>query len=109
MSDTPSTQPRSLQAMQQLVETWRASDNPPIIVTTNGCFDILHIGHLRYLQAARAFGDRLIIALNADASVRRLKGSSRPIVSENDRAELLLGLSCVDEVVLFEDDGRRTT
>jgi rfaE bifunctional protein nucleotidyltransferase chain/domain len=74
-----------------------------VIVSTNGCFDILHVGHLRYLQAARALGDVLVVAINSDASVRNLKGPNRPIVNENDRAELLAGLSCVDFVVMFDD------
>ncbi len=74
-----------------------------VIVTTNGCFDILHVGHLRYLQAAKAFGDLLVVAMNSDQSVRGLKGPERPIVSEADRAELLAGLACVDYVVLFDE------
>jgi rfaE bifunctional protein nucleotidyltransferase chain/domain len=74
-----------------------------VIVSTNGCFDILHVGHLRYLQAARSFGDLLVLALNSDASVRGLKGPERPIVPQQDRAELLAGLSCVDFVVLFDE------
>ena len=71
------------------------------VVFTNGCFDILHVGHLRYLQDARALGDFLIVGLNSDASVKRLKGSQRPIQNEKDRAEILLGLSCVDAVVIL--------
>lgn len=74
------------------------------IVATNGCFDILHVGHLRYLQACKALGDELVVLVNTDASVRRLKGDSRPIVSQSDRAELLAGLGCVDYVVLFDED-----
>lgn len=74
------------------------------IVTTNGCFDILHLGHLRYLQGCKAMGDKLVVMVNADASVRRLKGPQRPIVPELDRAELLAGLGCVDYVVLFDED-----
>lgn len=74
------------------------------LVTTNGCFDILHVGHLRYLQAARQLGDFLWIAVNSDASVQRLKGPSRPIIPEDERAELLAGLACVDAVTLFNDD-----
>jgi rfaE bifunctional protein nucleotidyltransferase chain/domain len=73
-------------------------------VTTNGCFDLLHVGHLRYLQFARAQGHYLIVAVNTDASVQRLKGPTRPIVPEDERAELLLGLSCVDAVILFDQD-----
>ena len=74
------------------------------IVTTNGCFDILHVGHLRYLQACKAMGEILVVLVNSDSSVRRLKGPKRPIVSESDRAELIAGLGCVDYVVLFEED-----
>jgi rfaE bifunctional protein nucleotidyltransferase chain/domain len=74
------------------------------IVTTNGCFDILHVGHLRYLQACKMAGETLVVLLNSDASVRRLKGPQRPIVQEADRAELLAGLACVDFVTLFEED-----
>jgi len=78
------------------------------IVTTNGCFDLLHVGHLRYLQQTKALGDALIVCLNSDASIQRLKGTSRPILPENDRAELLLGLKCVDGVVIFGEDTPET-
>jgi rfaE bifunctional protein nucleotidyltransferase chain/domain len=74
------------------------------IVFTNGVFDILHPGHLRYLQAARRHGDLLIVGLNADASVRRNKGSERPINPEGERAELLEALDCVDAVSVFDED-----
>jgi len=74
------------------------------IVTTNGCFDVLHVGHIRYLQKSRSFGDVLIVLLNSDASVKRLKGEDRPINPEDERAEVLCALSCVDYVVLFETD-----
>jgi len=74
------------------------------IVTTNGCFDVLHVGHVRYLQKSRSFGDVLIVLLNSDASVKRLKGEDRPINPEDERAEVLCALSCVDYVVLFETD-----
>jgi rfaE bifunctional protein nucleotidyltransferase chain/domain len=74
------------------------------IVFTNGCFDILHAGHLQYLEQARALGDVLVVGLNSDASVSRLKGPERPIVSEQDRAYLLAGLQCVDYVTLFGQD-----
>ena len=80
----------------------RAADRR--IVFTNGVFDILHPGHLRYLQQARALGDALIVGLNADASVRRNKGPERPINPQEERAEILEALACVDAVVLFEDD-----
>ncbi len=71
------------------------------IVFTNGCFDILHVGHVRYLKSARALGDVLIIGVNKDASVRGLKGSGRPLNGEKERAEVLCALECVDHVVLF--------
>ena len=74
------------------------------IVTTNGCFDILHVGHVRYLEETKKFGDVLIVALNSDKSVKRLKGEGRPINNENDRAEVLNGLKSVDYVVLFDED-----
>ena len=74
------------------------------IVFTNGVFDILHPGHLRYLQHARSLGDVLIVGLNADASVRRNKGAERPINPQEERAEILEALACVDAVVLFEED-----
>ncbi|HSU73997.1 MAG TPA: PfkB family carbohydrate kinase [Terrabacter sp.] len=76
----------------------------PTVVATGGCFDLLHTGHIETLRAARALGDRLVVCLNSDASVRRLKGPGRPIVPEADRARVLLALECVDEVVLFDED-----
>jgi D-beta-D-heptose 7-phosphate kinase/D-beta-D-heptose 1-phosphate adenosyltransferase len=74
-----------------------------MVVFTNGCFDILHVGHVRYLNAARALGDCLVVAVNSDASVRLIKGEARPIVPELERAEVLAGLACVDFVFLFDD------
>lgn len=73
------------------------------IVFTNGCFDLLHVGHVRYLKDAKAEGDVLIVGLNSDRSVRQIKGLSRPIVSENERAEVLASLACVDYVTLFDE------
>jgi rfaE bifunctional protein nucleotidyltransferase chain/domain len=73
------------------------------LVATNGCFDLLHVGHVRYLQAARALGDFLAVGLNSDKSVRELKGRGRAIVTENDRAEVLAALGCVDLVTIFPD------
>lgn len=73
------------------------------IVFTNGCFDILHAGHVRYLTAAKALGDCLVLGLNTDASVRRIKGPERPINSETDRAEVADALKAVDYVVLFDE------
>ena len=71
------------------------------LVFTNGCFDLLHVGHVRYLQAARALGDALVVAVNGDASVKALKGPGRPINNEADRAEIVASLACVDFVVPF--------
>lgn len=73
------------------------------MVFTNGCFDILHAGHVRYLQAARQLGDVLLVALNGDASVRALKGDGRPVNPEDDRAEVLCALGCVDYVTIFPE------
>ncbi|HYB42240.1 MAG TPA: adenylyltransferase/cytidyltransferase family protein [Candidatus Methylomirabilis sp.] len=74
------------------------------IVLANGCFDLLHVGHVRYLREARALGDVLLVALNSDASVRRLKGRGRPVMPEAERAELVGALAVVDAVLLFDDD-----
>lgn len=74
------------------------------IVFTNGCFDLIHAGHVRYLRQARALGDCLVIGLNSDASVRRLKGPARPLMSEQDRAEVLSALECVTFITLFSED-----
>ncbi|MDR1990203.1 MAG: adenylyltransferase/cytidyltransferase family protein [Acidobacteriaceae bacterium] len=73
------------------------------VAFANGVFDLLHVGHVRYLQAAAAEGDRLVVAVNSDASVRRLKGDERPVMSERDRAELVASLRGVDYVVIFSD------
>lgn len=77
---------------------------PPRVVFTNGCFDILHVGHARYLRDARALGDLLVVGINSDASVKRLKGPERPIQTEDDRSELLASLGVVDFVVVFDQD-----
>jgi len=73
------------------------------VVATGGCFDLLHVGHARTLAAARALGDCLVVCLNSDASVRRLKGAGRPIVTQDDRRDLLLALAAVDAVVIFDE------
>jgi D-beta-D-heptose 7-phosphate kinase / D-beta-D-heptose 1-phosphate adenosyltransferase len=83
-----------------------ARDKGEKIVFTNGCFDILHAGHVRYLAQARALGDRLVVGLNTDASVRRLKGDGRPVNGFDDRAEVLLALACVDWVIPFGDEAQ---
>ncbi|MBI4539029.1 MAG: D-glycero-beta-D-manno-heptose 1-phosphate adenylyltransferase [Gemmatimonadetes bacterium] len=77
------------------------------VVFTNGCFDLLHRGHVAYLDAARALGDVLVVGVNTDASVRRLKGAGRPLLPEGDRTYVLAGLACVDAVTLFEEDTPR--
>jgi len=77
------------------------------VVFTNGCFDLLHPGHVRYLAAARALGDLLVVGLNGDASVRRLKGPGRPILRAEERAEVLAGLAAVDHVISFDEDTPR--
>ena len=74
------------------------------VVVTNGCFDILHVGHVRYLQKTKSFADYLIVLLNSDKSVRAIKGEGRPINNEHNRAEILCALSCVDFVVLFDEN-----
>jgi len=74
------------------------------VVFTNGCFDILHVGHVRYLHQARALGDLLVVAINTDASVKKLKGEQRPIQTEKDRAEIMAALECVSFVTLFAEE-----
>jgi len=77
------------------------------VVFTNGCFDLLHPGHIRCLEQARALGDLLIVAINSDASVRRMKGAERPVMPEGERAEVLAALAAVDYVTVFEEDTPR--
>ena len=77
------------------------------LVFTNGCFDILHVGHVRYLEAARRLGDALLVAVNSDRSVRALKGAGRPVMNERERAELLAALSSVDFVTVFDEESPR--
>lgn len=92
----------SLSAIRTQSDAWKTSRQR--VVFTNGCFDLLHPGHVHLLNQAKALGDRLVVAINSDDSVRRLKGSGRPILSERDRASLVASLDCVDLVVLFESD-----
>jgi len=84
------------------VASWRSAGER--IVFTNGVFDLLHRGHVEYLQQAAALGDRLVIGINSDATVRRLKGAERPLTPQSERAELLQALACVDLVVVFDQD-----
>ena len=87
--------------LKKEVETWQKQGLK--VVFTDGCFDILHIGHVRYLQEAKRYGDKLIIGLNSDASVRKIKGEKRPIIPQEQRAEVLAALSCVDRIVIFDE------
>ena len=87
---------------RRLVERLRTEGRR--IVFTNGVYDLLHPGHIRYLQRARSLGDALIVGVNADASVRRIKGPSRPINPEAERAEVIAALACVDAAVIFDED-----
>ena len=86
----------------RLAERWRRQGRR--LVLANGCFDLLHVGHVRYLVGARALGDMLIVGVNGDAAVRRLKGPGRPLMPAAERAEILGALSAVDHVVVFDDD-----
>ena len=92
---------RDLTAVAAAVAADRAAGKT--IAFANGCFDLLHVGHVRYLQGARAEADTPVVAINSDASVRGLKGEGRPILSEDARAELVASLRCVDHVVVFDD------
>src|SRR2546425_2140932 len=85
------------------VEVQRRQQAGERSVLTNGCFDLLHLGHIRYLQEARALGDFLILGLNNDTGVRSLKGPGRPLVPEKERAEILAALACIDYVTIFEE------
>jgi len=87
------------------VKTWRAKGEK--ITLANGCFDLLHVGHIRYLHAAKQLGGKLIVAVNSDESVRRLKGNGRPLMPASERAEILAALSDVDAVVVFQEDDVR--
>lgn len=91
-----------MSSLLKMLETTRSSGKK--IVFTNGCFDLLHVGHVRYLQEAQKQGHVLVVGVNSDASVKRLKGPTRPIQNESDRAEILLALKSVDAVVIFADD-----
>jgi D-glycero-beta-D-manno-heptose 1-phosphate adenylyltransferase len=84
------------------VADWRAQGKR--VVLANGCFDLLHVGHVRYLEGARALGDALVVGLNSDASVARLKGPGRPVMAAGERAEIVGALAAVDLVVIFDDD-----
>ena len=96
--------PKKILSRSDLVaERTRMRGDGKKIVFTNGVFDILHIGHVRYLQEARALGDALVVAVNSDRSVRELKGANRPLMKQDDRAEILAALQAVDYVTIFDD------
>jgi D-beta-D-heptose 7-phosphate kinase/D-beta-D-heptose 1-phosphate adenosyltransferase len=93
---------RSCEGLQPILESERQKGKT--IVFTNGCFDLLHVGHVKYLQKARHLGDLLVLGLNSDASIRRLKGPKRPLLGEEERAHILAALNCIDFVVIFDED-----
>src|SRR3989442_1719559 len=97
------TQQKILTREELAIEVTRRQANGERGVFTNGCFDLLHLGHVRYLQDARALGDFLVLGLNGDESLRFLKGPGRPLVPEHERAEILAALSCVDYVTIFPE------
>ena len=88
-------------ALRRAVARWRRAGER--VILTNGCFDVLHVGHIRYLAAAKALGGRLIVAVNADSTVRKLKGNGRPHIPARERAEILAALAAVDAVVMFPE------
>src|SRR5262245_32733741 len=102
MSEARATFDTPLAALARERQAWRVAGHSTVL--TNGCFDLLHAGHLALLESARREGDRLVVALNSDASVRRLKGGGRPLVPESERAEALAALEAVDRVVIYDED-----
>jgi D-glycero-beta-D-manno-heptose 1-phosphate adenylyltransferase len=96
----------SREELQRRAESWRAGGEK--ITLANGCFDLLHVGHVRYLHAAKQLGGRLVVAINSDDSVRKLKGEGRPIMPAEERAEILGALSDIDAVVIFPEPDVRT-
>ena len=101
---TASRTPHLLDGEEAAAVAQRVRADGGAVVFTNGVFDLLHPGHVRYLQEARALGDLLVVGLNSDTSVRAIKGPDRPINTERERAEVLLALACVDGVVIFEEE-----
>ncbi len=93
---------KNLDELKKDIETLKSQGKK--IVFTNGCFDILHIGHTRYLADAKKLGDHLIVAVNSDRSVKTLKGEKRPVISQDQRAEILAALSCTDSIVIFDQE-----
>jgi len=101
MWNDPGKKIRSIEELKGIVSENRSCGQR--IVFANGCFDLLHAGHVRYLEAAKALGNLLIVGLNSDACVRMLKGEGRPLQNEGDRAEIIASIECVDYVLLFDD------
>jgi rfaE bifunctional protein nucleotidyltransferase chain/domain len=101
LNESPHRKIVSRAELRQLVADWRAAGER--VTLTNGCFDILHVGHIRYLQAAHNLGGKVIVAVNSDVSVRVLKGEGRPVMPAEERAEILAALSDVDAVVVFPE------
>lgn len=95
------TKIKNLSDTELLIQQQKASGRT--VVMANGCFDLLHVGHIRYLRAAREEGDFLLVAINGDESVRKLKGPERPLMNELERAEILAALECVDLITIFDD------
>ena len=93
---------RTLEETKNIISRLKAEGKK--IVFTNGCFDIIHLGHIRYLHAAKKLGDFLVVAINSDSSVKRIKGKKRPILNEIARAEIIASIDCVDSVVIFSED-----
>jgi rfaE bifunctional protein nucleotidyltransferase chain/domain len=91
----------SREELKRRVAGWRQQNEK--VIMANGCFDVLHVGHIRYLEAAKALGGKLVVAVNADESVRKLKGEGRPVMPEAERAEILAALAAVDAVVIFPE------
>ncbi|HZS48722.1 MAG TPA: D-glycero-beta-D-manno-heptose 1-phosphate adenylyltransferase [Blastocatellia bacterium] len=101
MLDTPSEKIQSLEEIVRLADSERAKGGK--VVFANGCFDMLHVGHVRYLRGAKELGDILVVGINSDESVRQLKGAGRPLMPEDERAEIVAALACVDFVTVFND------
>lgn len=91
----------SREELRRRTEAWKRAGEK--VILTNGCFDLLHVGHVRYFHAAKQLGGKLVVALNADESVRRLKGAGRPVMNERERAEILAALADIDAIVIFPE------
>jgi rfaE bifunctional protein nucleotidyltransferase chain/domain len=103
MKTTYDTRERILDREQLIERIKAARGTGAIIVLANGCFDVLHVGHVRYLEAARSLGDLLVVGINSDEQTRRLKGEGRPLVSQNERAEIIAAIQAVDFVTIFDE------